>query len=39
MKELFEMVFFLEMNGNEWILVKGFYGMGLKDVVENFIIK
>ncbi|WP_242332179.1 hypothetical protein, partial [Listeria monocytogenes] len=28
-----------EIKGNEWILVKGSYGMGLKDVVENLIIK
>ncbi|HAC5233245.1 TPA_asm: UDP-N-acetylmuramoyl-tripeptide--D-alanyl-D-alanine ligase, partial [Listeria monocytogenes] len=38
-KESLETALLSEMNGNEWILVKGSYGMGLKDVVENLIIK
>ncbi|MBK2002254.1 UDP-N-acetylmuramoyl-tripeptide--D-alanyl-D-alanine ligase [Listeria ivanovii subsp. londoniensis] len=38
-KESLETALLNEMDGNEWILVKGSYGMGLKDVVENLIIK
>ncbi|EAE8346643.1 UDP-N-acetylmuramoyl-tripeptide--D-alanyl-D-alanine ligase [Listeria monocytogenes] len=38
-KESLETALLSEINGNEWILVKGSYGMGLKDVVENLIIK
>lgn len=38
-KESLETALLSEIKGNEWILVKGSYGMGLKDVVENLIIK
>ncbi|EFS03857.1 UDP-N-acetylmuramoylalanyl-D-glutamyl-2, 6- diaminopimelate-D, partial [Listeria seeligeri FSL S4-171] len=38
-KESLENALLKEITGNEWILVKGSYGMGLKDVVENLIIK
>lgn len=38
-KESLETALLHDISGNEWILVKGSYGMGLKDVVENLIIK